>query len=69
LGLFSLQKRRPYCSLPVLKVAYKKDGEGFFAKACSDSTRGNGLKLKEGRFRLDIRKNIRDKKDCLLLGW
>jgi len=35
-----------------LKGAYKKAGEGQFARAWSDRTRGNGFKLKEGRFRL-----------------
>jgi len=38
-----------------LKGAYRKDGEGLFKRVCSDRTRGNGSKLKEGRFRLDIR--------------
>ncbi|GAB0204777.1 hypothetical protein GRJ2_002943300 [Grus japonensis] len=39
-----------------LKGAYRKAGEGLFTRACSDRTRGDGLKLKEGRFRLHIRK-------------
>ncbi|GAB0179429.1 hypothetical protein GRJ2_000408200 [Grus japonensis] len=52
LGLFSLEKTpvRPYSSLPVPKGAYKKVGEGPFTRACSDRTRGNVFKLKEGRF-------------------
>jgi len=41
-----------------LKGAYKKDGDKLFSRACCDRTRGNGIKLKEGRFRLDIRKKF-----------
>ena len=41
-----------------LKGAYKKAGEGLFTRACSDGTRGNGFKLKEGRCRLDVRKKF-----------
>ncbi|GAB0206455.1 mitochondrial enolase superfamily member 1 [Grus japonensis] len=62
LRLFSLEKRRIRGHLIVvfqyLKGAYKKDGEGLFTRASSDRTRGNGFKLKEGRFSLDIRKKF-----------
>ena len=41
-----------------MKGAYRKAGEGLFIRAGSDRTRGNGFKLEEGRFRLDIRKKF-----------
>jgi len=61
-GLFSLEKRRLQGDLitafQYLKGAYKKAGKGLFIKACSDGTRTNGFKLKEGRCRLDRRKEF-----------
>jgi len=59
LVLFSLEKRRLQRGLVTafqyLKGAYKKDEDRPFSRACCDRTRGNGFKLREGRFRLDIR--------------
>jgi len=42
----------------LLKGACRKDGERLFTRVCSGRTRGNGCKLKEGRFRLYIRKKF-----------
>jgi len=57
---YSLEKRRLQgdiiAAFQYLKGAFKRAREGLFTRACSDSTRGDGFKLKEGRFRLDIRK-------------
>ncbi|KFV98296.1 hypothetical protein N327_12889, partial [Fulmarus glacialis] len=62
LGLFSLEKRKLWEDLIAvfqhLKGAYKKDGDKIFSRACCDRTRRNGFKLKEGRFRLAIRKKF-----------
>jgi len=41
-----------------LKGAQRKDGENIFSRACCDRTRSNGFKLKQGTFRLDIRKKF-----------
>ena len=41
-----------------LKGAYKKDGDKLFSRACGSTRRDSGFKVKEGRFRLNIRKSF-----------
>ena len=62
LGLFSLQKRRLWgdvlAAFQRLNRAYRKAEERFFIRRYSDRTKGSGFELKEGRSRLDIRRQF-----------
>ncbi|PKU45849.1 hypothetical protein llap_3850 [Limosa lapponica baueri] len=61
-GLFILEKRKLQGDLTVafqyLKVAYRRDGEGLFIREWSNRMGGNGFKLEEGKFQLDIKKKF-----------
>jgi len=60
LGLFLLEKRWFRVDLitvfQYLKGSYREDGGSLFTRNHMEKTRGNGYKLQQERFHLDMRK-------------
>ena len=60
--MFSLDKRRLRGDLTAafqyLKEAYKQEGSQLFEMVGNGRTRGKGFRLREGRFRLDVRRKF-----------
>ena len=54
-------------SFSYLKGAYKQEGKWLFMRVDSDRARGNGFKLRQRRFRLDIRRRLFTQ--CVVTHW
>lgn len=56
--MFRLEKSKPQRDFSIVVGASKKDGDISFSNANCKRTRGNGLKLKDTRFGLALRKTL-----------